>query len=97
MSAFNDRLAIAITRRVGTMWTAYLFALLSLVSLPAVIRSGDPVLIVAWISQAFLQLVLLPIIMVGQKLQGDHVAEQHEQTRAHIDNHVAAIHKKLDR
>jgi hypothetical protein len=37
--------------------------------LPAVIMKGDLVLIVAWIAQTFLQLVLLPIIIVGQNIQ----------------------------
>lgn len=65
-----EKIGGKITVRVGTMWTALVFACLALVSLPAVIRSGDPVLIVAWITQTFLQLVLLPVIMVGQAVQG---------------------------
>lgn len=65
----NDRIGLGITRRVGTMWAAYLFAGLSLVSLPAAIATGDPIIIVAWIAQTFLQLVLLPIIIVGQNIQ----------------------------
>jgi hypothetical protein len=51
------------------MWAAYLFFALTLVSLPAVIIKGDSVQIVAWIAQTFLQLVLLPIIIVGQNIQ----------------------------
>lgn len=65
----NDRIGFAITKSVGTMWAAYIFVALTLVSLPAVIISGDPVLIVAWIAQTFLQLVLLPVIIVGQNIQ----------------------------
>lgn len=65
----NDRIGFGITKRVGTMWAAYLFFALTLVSLPAVIIKGDPVQIVAWIAQTFLQLVLLPIIIVGQNIQ----------------------------
>jgi hypothetical protein len=53
------------------MWCAYVFALISLVALPAAIASHDPIIIVAWISQAFLQLVLLPIIIVGQNVQAE--------------------------
>lgn len=52
------------------MWTAYAFAALALISLPAALRSGSLIVIVAWIAQTFLQLVLLPVIMVGQNLQG---------------------------
>lgn len=66
---FNSRLGLGITTSVGTMWAAYAFFALSLVSLPAVIASGNAVAIVAWVAQTFLQLVLLPIIIVGQNIQ----------------------------
>ena len=38
---FNRYLAIKITTGVGTMWCAYAFAVLALVSLPSVIQSGS--------------------------------------------------------
>jgi hypothetical protein len=66
---FNNRLGLGITSSVGTMWAAYVFALLSFVSLPSVIASHNAVVIVAWVAQTFLQLVLLPIIIVGQNIQ----------------------------
>ena len=78
-NAFNDRLAIGITRIVGTMWCAYAFAALALVSLPAAIKGGTATLI-AWIAQTFLQLVLLSIIMVGQKVAAAKSDRQLEQT-----------------
>lgn len=65
----NNRIGLWITRRVGTMWAAYAFFALSLVSLPAALASGNTLVIVAWIAQTFLQLVLLPIIIVGQNMQ----------------------------
>jgi hypothetical protein len=65
---FNTRLAVGITVAVGSMWCAYAFAALAFVSLPAAIHSGSPVVLVSWISQTFLQLVLLAIIMVGQRV-----------------------------
>ena len=67
-----DRAGVFITRSVGTMWAAILFTSLALVSLPAAIASHDRIVIIAWIAQTFLQLVLLPIIMVGQNIQGKH-------------------------
>jgi hypothetical protein len=67
ITRFNRRLAEKITSAVSTMWCAYIFAALALISLPAAIRTGDVVIIVAWIAQTFLQLVLLSIIMVGQQ------------------------------
>jgi len=76
---FNDWLAIKITRIVGTMWCAYAFAGLALISLPAAIRGGTATLI-SWIAQTFLQLVLLSIIMVGQNIAAKKSDRQLEQT-----------------
>jgi hypothetical protein len=76
----NGRVGLFITMVVGTMWAAYLFALLALVSLPAAIRSGNQIVIVGWIAQTFLQLVLLPIIIVGQNVQARAADKRSEQT-----------------
>jgi len=65
---FNSWLAVKITAVVGTMWCAYAFAGLALVSLPYAIAHGTATLI-QWIAQTFLQLVLLSIIIVGQNIQ----------------------------
>ncbi len=67
----NTFLAVFITKAVGSMWCAYIFAILAIISLPAAIRSHDPIIIVAWTAQTFLQLVLLPIIIVGQNVQAE--------------------------
>jgi hypothetical protein len=69
VEGFNAKLALVITRSVGTMACAYLFAAIALISLPAAITSGQVIVIVAWVAQTFLQLVLLSIIMVGQSVQ----------------------------
>jgi hypothetical protein len=76
---FNSRLAVRITNVVGTMWCAYAFACLALISFPAAIRAGTATL-VAWFAQTFLQLVLLSIIMVGQKVAAAKSDMQLEQT-----------------
>ena len=76
---FNSKLAVRITSIVGTMWCAYAFALLALVSLPDAVRAGTGAL-VAWVAQTFLQLVLLSIIMVGQKVAAEKSDKQLEQT-----------------
>jgi hypothetical protein len=80
---FNSWLAVKITDGVGTMWCAYVFAVIAFVSLPAILiqagyisKSAVPhfltsaglILVVAWIAQTFLQLVLLSIIIVGQNI-----------------------------
>ncbi len=67
-TGFNGWLAVNITNLVATMWCAYAFAILAFISLPDAIKAGTPALI-AWIAQTFLQLVLLSIIMVGQRVQ----------------------------
>ena len=76
---FNEWLAIRITKVVGTMWCAYAFAGLALISLPAAIRGGTATLI-SWIAQTFLQLVLLSIIMVGQNIAAKKSDRQLDQT-----------------
>jgi hypothetical protein len=65
----NGRLAKVITEGVGTMWCAYAFGALALVALPQAIRGGA-LTTVQWVSQTFLQLVLLSVIMVGQQVIG---------------------------
>ncbi len=71
-SGVNTRIAVGLTKRVGTMWTAYAFAALAVVGLMAIVGVLSPIvaLLVVWISQTFLQLTLLPIIMVGQNVLG---------------------------
>jgi hypothetical protein len=76
---FNGRLALLITSAVSTMWCAYLFAIIALISLPAAIGGGTASLI-SWIAQTFLQLVLLSVIMVGQKVAALASDKQAEET-----------------
>jgi hypothetical protein len=103
---FNSALAVRITEGVGTMWCAYAFAALALVSLPSAIRSGSAVTLVSWISQTFLQLVLLSIIMVGQNVlaaAGDKRADATYQdadailhTAIQIQEHLQAQDAELE-
>lgn len=76
---FNGRLAERITNGVGTMWCAYIFTILALISLPSAISGGTATLI-SWIAQTFLQLVLLSVIMVGQKIAAQASDKQALQT-----------------
>jgi hypothetical protein len=68
VEGFNAKIALVITRSVGTMACAYVFGLIALISLPDAIKAGRPA-IISWIAQTFLQLVLLSVIMVGQNVQ----------------------------
>jgi len=108
---FNARLGLAITNRIGTMWAAYLFCALALVSLPGAIASNNTVTIVAWVAQTFLQLVLLPIIIVGQNIQAksaderaiatyndaDAILHDAKQIQTHLDAQDDAISDLLDK
>jgi hypothetical protein len=76
---FNGRLAVFITRVVGSMWCAYAFAAVALISLPQAIHDGVYAF-VAWLSQTFLQLVLLSVIMVGQQVLAKASDKQSLQT-----------------
>lgn len=78
-TGINGRIAIVITNMVSTMWCAYVFAALALISLPAAIQAGTAALI-SWIAQTFLQLVLLSVIMVGQKVAAAASDKQALQT-----------------
>jgi hypothetical protein len=61
------------------MWCAYLFAIIAFISLPSAIAGGTAAL-VSWIAQTFLQLVLLSVIMVGQKVAAKASDKQALQT-----------------
>jgi hypothetical protein len=105
----NAKVGLKITVIVGTMWCAYLFTLLALISAPTAFRSGNSLIIVAWIAQTFLQLVLLPIIIVGQNVQAAAadaraeatykdaaaVLEEAKQIQAHLAAQDAEIGKIL--
>ena len=64
----NGKIAIILTTAVGTMWCAYAFAVLALVALPSALQGGRLLDLIQWISQTFIQLVMLSVIMVGQNI-----------------------------
>ena len=82
---FNKKAALVITNSVGTMTCTWLFCVLALLSLPAVLSAfsafsgwfpewmirASIIALVAWVAQTFIQLVLLPTIIVGQNLQNE--------------------------
>jgi hypothetical protein len=75
----NAWLAVKITDGVGTMWCAYVFAIIALIGLPTALHPGGEGLI-AWIAQTFLQLVLLSIIIVGQNIAAASSDKRSENT-----------------
>lgn len=101
---FNKRVAVRITQGVGSMTCAYVFTCISLVALPAVLYkvsrsifgffphwlvSASLIALVAWVAAYFLQLVLLPIIIVGQNVQAEasdaRAAKAFSDTEAIVD------------
>ena len=80
LARLNAKIGLRITVLVGTMWTAYVFTVLALISAPSAFGSGNVLIIVAWIAQTFLQLVLLPIIIVGQNVQAAAADQRSEAT-----------------
>jgi hypothetical protein len=107
---FNGRIALALTRGVGTMWAAYAFAVLALIALPKAIEGGVFTL-VQWVSQTFIQLVMLSVIMVGQNIlaraadkrslmtyqDGEATFHEAEQIQQHLAAQDAAINTLLDK
>ncbi len=79
LTRFNARVGLRVTLIVGTMWCAYLFGFIALFALPSAIKQGT-FYVVVWISSSFLQLVLLPIIIVGQNIQAAAADKRSEET-----------------
>ena len=75
----NARFGLKITLVVGTMWCAYVFTIIALFALPSAIKQGT-YFVVVWLSSSFLQLVLLPIIIVGQNIQAKAADKRAEET-----------------
>jgi hypothetical protein len=106
INRFNTNVALLVTKAVGSMWCAYVFALFDLISLPDAIRTGTSA-IVSWVAQTFLQLVLLSVIMVGQNVQAAAADKRAEATFhdasatlhevAHVQGHLAAQDELLTR
>jgi hypothetical protein len=87
LEKLNSWIAVKITKSVGTMWCAYAFFGLDLVMLAPVIKSGSIIVWVTYLAQTVLQLVLLPIIMVGQNViqaQNDAKSEVDHETLTYL-------------
>jgi hypothetical protein len=80
----NGRIALVLTSAVGTMWCAYLFAIIALLVLPEAIQGGL-LTSIQWLSQTFIQLVMLSVIMVGQNILGRAQDRRAEMTYKDAD------------
>lgn len=90
-----ERFAVWMTARVGTM--VFFFACVILVTIPLIFKATMPV--VQYISSGYLQLILLPLIMVGQNLQSrsaDLRAENDYEINVKAEREVEAILHHLE-
>ena len=72
VASVNRHLALFITKNVGTMWCAYVFTVIGITGIVAALTNNTAlVLLIGAVSGYFLQLVLLPIIIVGQNVQAE--------------------------
>lgn len=78
--SFNDRLAVWIAAHTGSMICAYIFAGIGIGSLVGVLTNNTLLaLLCGSFSSYFLQLVLLPILALGQNILGRHAELQSEE------------------
>jgi len=80
---FNDKLAIWIATHVGSMYCFYLFNVIALLSAKSAFQTHNLVPIVNWISSNWIQLILLPAIMVAQ-----NVAQKATDAKSQSDHHT---------
>lgn len=96
----TEKIAIVISNKVGTFSCFVFFAVLALISLPSVIFSHSLIIFVSWITQSFIQLVLLPLIMISQNLSQRHSdirADEDFNVNLKAEKEVEELHKKLDK
>lgn len=96
----NARIAVWLTEHVGSMMTAYLFAAIGIGSLVGVFTGNTFLaLLFGSLSSYFLQLVLLPILSVGQNVLNEHnelIAEEQYETTMKSYHDLEAILTHLD-
>ena len=85
----NDRIGLALTTVIGTMWCAYAFACLALVALPSA-AGGGILALIQWLSQTFIQLCMLSVIMVGQNILSRAADKRSDMTYQDAD---ATLHE----
>jgi hypothetical protein len=107
---FNKRFALWLANNVGTMTCFYIFCVVALMSLPAILNEFSAfkgvfpswliatslIALIAWISSNFLQLVLLPSLMVGQNLQNEAADARATKTFEDVEDARNGITKALD-
>jgi len=86
---FNQKFAVWIGTHVGSMYCFYLFNVIALLSVRAAFETHNLVPIVNWVSSNWIQLILLPAIMVAQNVAQaatDAKAETDHRTLTYLAN-----------
>ena len=89
VNQFNNRFAGWIGTHVGSMYCFYLFNVIALLSAQAAFETHNLVPIINWVSSNWIQLVLLPAIMVAQNVAQaatDAKAEADHRTLTYLAN-----------
>lgn len=108
---FNKAAAVWITDKVGTMTCTWIFCVIALLSLPAVLTTASiipanalptvvtrasTIALISWIAQTFLQLVLLPAIMVGQNVQSEAADVRAAKTFEDVETIIDKLDMKIE-
>ncbi len=88
---FNAAVARAVTSGVGTMWCAYVFAVIAMTGLPGLLPEAVA-RYTLWASTVFLQLVLLSVILVGQS---EEAVASEQRADATYHDAEAVLHEAL--
>ena len=92
----TDKVALFITNKIGTM--GFLYACIILVTVPLLLPTTMPV--IQYMSSGYLQLILLPLILIGQNLQGRHaeLRAQHDyETNVKAEKEIEAVLLHLEK
>ena len=87
ITTLNNKIAVRCTLMISTMWCVYTFIILTIIPLffPSTNR------IIQYISSAFLQLIFLPLIMVGQSIIGEKEEKRNLQDHKMIMEELKEI------
>lgn len=96
LTGFNMKIAVVITKGLGTMICAYIFAILAIIGFPGFGATSTQY--VQWVSQTFIQLVALSVLAVGQQVLSKHgelMAEEQYKTTMSTYHDIEQIMQHL--
>jgi hypothetical protein len=106
---FNKKFALMITDNVGTMTCFWVFCVIALVALPSCLQQANIIhhlgvigspgfsTMVQWLAAWFIQLVLLPALMVGQNLQNVAADARSAKTFEDVERIIDLLDVKTER